>query len=672
MKRIIRNIAVLAAAIAAAACAKEMAEVPSSNGNLQDGEGITFTASLYSRDTPSEQSTKVAIDIDETAGKAKLSFTAGDVVAVSDGTKDPVRITLTAENINHDGTATFKANVSADAETYFAYVSDKNTLGYYELDKKLVYTNVKNAGNPNEFKEIDAGRAPHAAFASCGKDGNLSFRNMLTLMKFNVSTPEVSYVEFQGNKGEYVIGRIQGNYDTGEVSLSTYKPEENSSKTAKSYVKAAGADCYLALAPGVSYAEGFSLTAYDASGNVVFVTKRDKAFSTTAGKIWDLGTLEEHKMTPYELWEAGYDIEIGGKMYNKASYGGTVKHVTKSMGETAIGPGVWFVDSDASVKNGGYHKGSVIVVGNTEGQRSQITLSGGSYVRYEESMEHHVIAFKNMKITPSSNNEILPGTEDFIKDGFPNEKGTIIIDNCFLTLNRNLARVDYVDNNSRNRGVFAGITVVNSEICVTQDEVALLNTWNSRPDSSLPGMSLTAKNNVIWSADGHKTFYFAAGYNSGAGVWPFKTVVIENNTLYNVYTGVNNNSARNYRFNLGLVMADKVSEELTVRNNMFYTSESLPNTDQNVRYFTALGIKSMTWAAVKAMISASGNWCDYNQMAFCRCQAGTGDSSEDYWRYSTTFVDNTGETKINPFESFDLTTGEFKMAAGYEKYGARR
>ena len=105
-------------------------------------------------------------------------------------------------------------------------------------------------------------------------------------------------------------------------------------------------------------------------------------------------------MTPYQMWMAGQDIEIGGKMYNKAEYPLTVTHVTKDMSNVSVnGSGIWFIDSDASVSVGGYHKGSVIVVGNTVGTKSKINLSSGSYIRYAETREHHVIAFKNMEIT---------------------------------------------------------------------------------------------------------------------------------------------------------------------------------------------------------------------------------------------------------------------------------
>ena len=191
MKRIFKYMIMAAAAVVVASCAKEVVETtrPAEENETVGGEGVTFTA--YIQDdapVPSSSGTKVAIGIDETSGKAKVSFTAGDFVAVYDG-KNVDRITLKAENINPDGSATFKApTVSATAESYLAYVSDKNTLGSF--DANHVYTNVKNDANPNDFVEIASGRTPHAAFASCGgTDRRLSFKNMLTLLKFKVSSP---------------------------------------------------------------------------------------------------------------------------------------------------------------------------------------------------------------------------------------------------------------------------------------------------------------------------------------------------------------------------------------------------------------------------------------------------------------------------------------------------
>lgn len=360
MKRFLKYMMLSAAAIAAVACAKETDVKP--EGEESAGEGVTFTAFMQSENPTAE--TKVAIDIDATAKTAKVSFTAGDFIAVYDG-KTIDRITLNAENINPDGSATFKSEiVSPTAESYLAYVSDMNTLGSFEANH--VYTNVKNDKNPNDFVEIASGRTPHAAFASCsGTDRSLSFKNMLTLLKFKVSTAGVSYVEFKGNNNENVIGKVVGTYSTGETNLAGFNTETNCFAAAKTFVSAPNTDCYITLAPGLTLSKGFTITAYDAAGNALFISKSDKAFKTTAGKLWDLGTLEEHKMTPYEMWMAGQDIEIGGKMYNKAEYGDgkLVKSgASENLGETG---GVYFIENGATINiSWANYKGAVILIGN--------------------------------------------------------------------------------------------------------------------------------------------------------------------------------------------------------------------------------------------------------------------------------------------------------------------
>ena len=271
MKRIFKYMIMSAAAVVVASCAKEVVETtrPAEENETVGGEGVTFTA--YIEDdapVPSSSETKVAIGIDETSGKAKVSFTAGDFVAVYDG-KTIDRITLNAENINPDGSATFTAkNVSPTAESYLAYVSDKNTLGNFEANH--VYTNVKNGNNSNDFVEIASGRTPHAAFASCsGTDRRLSFKNMLTLLKFKVSTSGVSYVEFKGNNNENVTGKVVGTYSTGEANLAGFNTETNCFAVAKTFVSSPNTDCYITLAPGLSLSKGFTITAYDAAGSAL-------------------------------------------------------------------------------------------------------------------------------------------------------------------------------------------------------------------------------------------------------------------------------------------------------------------------------------------------------------------------------------------------------------------
>ena len=650
MKRFLKYMILSAAAIAAVACAKETAVKPECEESAD--EGVTFTAFMQSENpTDAAAETKVAIDIDATAKTAKVSFTAGDFIAVYDG-KTVDRITLNAENINPDGSATFTAkNVSPTAESYLAYVSDKNTLGSF--DENHVYTNVKNDANPNDFIEIASGRTPHAAFASCsGTDRSLSFKNMLTLLKFKVSTAGVSYVEFKGNNNENVTGKVVGTYSTGETNLAGFNTETNCSAAAKTFVSAPDTDCYITLAPGLTLSKGFTITAYDAAGNSLFTSKSDKAFKTTAGKLWDLGTLEEHKMTPYQMWMAGQDIEIGGKMYNKAEYGdgkliseGTVAVTTS--GVYFIAPG-----AEASLNQSAF-KGSVMLIGNESGSRSSVhIINGCDYELGSESAEHHVVAFKNVSITNDNlNRRILSVASANI--------GRIVLENCYLGLNEDLLWRQKAGQNLND------MSIIDCDILVMNDKDsrgrALIQTWNGVAADYTLG-SFTAKNNVIWSDSEPRPFYFIdARFASGI---EFASVDIENNTLYNV-AGVDTGSRR------GLVTVNKISGDVTIKNNIAYQTNPVDKGTAGESKLLILSTKGEDREITS--VNTGGNWSWYPHTTFM-----VGIKNAFYWgsaegtslgmKLNGNAIDSINE----PFESVNLTTGSFVKKAAFAATGASR
>ena len=650
MKRFLKYMILSAAAIAAVACAKETVVKP--EGEEPAGEGVTFTAFMQSENpTEAAAETKVAIDIDATAKTAKVSFTAGDFIAVYDGNTID-RITLKAENINADGSATFTAEkVSPTAESYLAYVSDMNTLGSFEANH--VYTNVKNDANPNDFIEIASGRTPHAAFASCsGTDRRLSFKNMLTLLKFKVSTTGVSYVEFKGNNNENVTGKVVGTYSTGETNLAGFNTETNCSAAAKTFVSAPDKDCYITLAPGLTLSKGFTITAYDAAGNSLFTSKSDKSFKTTAGKLWDLGTLEEHKMTPYQMWMAGQDIEIGGKMYNKAEYGdgkliseGTVAVTTS---------GVYFIAPSAEVSlSKCVFKGSVMFIGNESGSRSSVhVIDGCDYELGSESAEHHVVAFKNVSITNDNlNRRILSVASTNI--------GRIVLENCYLGLNEDLLWRQKAGQNLND------MSIIDCDIRVMNDKDsrgrALIQTWNGAAADYTLG-SFTAKNNVIWSDGEPRPFYFIdARYASGI---EFTSVDIENNTLYNV-AGVDTGSRR------GLVTVNKISGDVTIKNNIAYQTNPVDKGTAGESKLLILSTKGEDREITS--VNTGGNWSWYPHTTFM-----VGIKNAFYWgsaegtslgmKLNGNAIDSINE----PFESVNLTTGSFVKKAAFAATGASR
>ena len=649
MKRIFKYMIMSAAAVVVASCAKEVVETtrPAEENETVGGEGVTFTA--YIEDdapVPSSSGTKVAIGIDEASGKAKVSFTAGDFVAIYDG-KTIDRITLNAENINPDGSATFKSeNVSATAESYLAYFSDKNTLGSFEAN--YVYTNVKNDKNSNDFVEIASGRTPHAAFASCsGTDRRLSFKNMLTLLKFKVSTEGVSYVEFKGNNNENVTGKVVGTYSTGETKLVEFKPETNCFAVAKTFVSSPNTDCYITLAPGLSLSKGFTITAYDAAGNALFSSKSDKVFTTTAGKLWDLGTLEEHKMTPYEMWMAGQDIEIGGKMYNKAEYGAGKLVKSGASENLNDAGGVYFIENGATVNiSWANYKGAVILIGNDNERGNVKFLHGGDFNLADgEELSHHVIAFKNVNI---SNDD----TSRRPINGAPT-LNRIVFDGCKIYANNAFIH------RQTNTQLLADMTIVNSDIAVLNDNACMIQFWNGTGYSL---GSLTVKNNVFWTENEHNIFFITDAIYGNGGA--FTDVVVENNTFYNV-----DNGGTSVWYNRVMVTSSGITGKLSVKNNLSYTSAPKAKKDDTQRFFGYFAAKAATFATITATVS--DNWSDYPQTLLYK----GSDKSEttNYIKgYDYDYTNNVVKSFTNPFESFDVTTGAFRMKSGYTNYGAQR
>lgn len=649
MKRIFKYMIMSAAAVVVASCAKEVVETtrPAEENETVGGEGVTFTA--YIEDdapVPSSSETKVAIGIDETSGKAKVSFTAGDFVAVYDG-KTIDRITLNAENINPDGSATFTAkNVSPTAESYLAYVSDKNTLGSF--DANHVYTNVKNTGNPNDFVEIASGRTPHAAFASCGgTDRRLSFKNMLTLLKFKVSTTGVSYVEFRGNNNENVTGKVVGTYSTGETNLVGFNTETNCFAVAKTFVSAPNTDCYITLAPGLTLSKGFTVTAYDATGSALFSSKSDKVFTTAAGKLWDLGTLEEHKMTPYDMWMAGQDIEIGGKMYNKAEYGAGKLVKSGASENLNDAGGVYFIENGATVNiSWANYKGAVILIGNDNERGNVKFLHGGDFNLADgEELSHHVIAFKNVNI---SNDD----TSRRPINGAPT-LNRIVFDGCKIYANNAFIH------RQTNTQLLADMTIVNSDIAVLNDNACMIQFWNGTGYSL---GSLTVKNNVFWTENEHNIFFITDAIYGNGGA--FTDVVVENNTFYNV-----DNGGTSVWYNRVMVTSSGITGKLSVKNNLSYTSAPKAKKDDTQRFFGYFAAKAATFATITATVS--DNWSDYPQTLLYK----GSDNSEttNYIKgYDYDYTNNVVKSFTNPFESFDVTTGAFRMKSGYTNYGAQR
>ena len=87
------------------------------------------------------------------------------------------------------------------------------------------------------------------------------------------------------------------------------------------------------------------------------------------------------------------------------------------------------------------------------------------------------------------------------------------------------------------------------------------------------------------------------------------------------------------------------------------------------RFFGYFAAKAATFDSIAATVS--DNWSDYPQTLLYK--GSNKSETVNYIKgYDYDYTNNVVKSFTNPFESFDVTTGAFKMKSGYTQYGAQR
>ncbi len=245
---------------AATSCKEKQEPTPEPE---QEVKAASFTAALdASADTP-----------------FKTFWAEGDAIRLI-GVKDGKSTTETVKASSvSSASATFTSNgsVKDDCEEYYAFIAETGVTG---CDPASAWT-----------VSSSAARTRSVAVAKCGKGGKtLSFKNMFSFLKVNVSDASVRSIELKGNNGENL------NYDV-TVSTSDYSvspastPSFEAQKTVKVNVDGAG-DCYISLIPGTVLGQGYTITAYDASGKAVSKAVYPDKLTVPNGKVITAGELQ--------------------------------------------------------------------------------------------------------------------------------------------------------------------------------------------------------------------------------------------------------------------------------------------------------------------------------------------------------------------------------------------
>ena len=209
----------------------------------------------------------------------KTSWAEGDaihLIGIKDGKSTSE--TITASSVSSaSATFTSKGSVKADCDEYYAFITETGVTGC----------------DPTSSWTVSSSTAPtrSIAVAKCGKgSSSLSFRNIFSFLKVEVSDASVKSIELKGNNEEdlnYDAAVSTADYSVTPVAMFSFEAQ----KAIKVDVAAAGS-IYISLIPGTVLEQGYTITAYDASGKVVSKSVYSDKLTVPNGKVITAGELQ--------------------------------------------------------------------------------------------------------------------------------------------------------------------------------------------------------------------------------------------------------------------------------------------------------------------------------------------------------------------------------------------
>lgn len=520
-----KYILIAVAAMASAACAKEITPEPEQNPEV-NLVPMTFTASA-----DDDQDTKVFYDRETKTTQWK----EGDKIMVisSTGTATEFEATSVTDN---GKTATFKG-LTENADTYYAVSPASAYKGNgQEVTSGTLYVNIP------EVQTAVAGTFDPAAFVSVAKNdgGHLGFKNSCSIVRFNLKNPEgVKSVRFTAND----VSNLAGTQNVSTSNIPSHSwgsafegrtSHDMITLNAPAEGFKAETDYYMTMRPQ-TMAKGINL--YIEYADAVKVRKGTSEFPASMNTIRDLKTLDEvtlEDITPYESYQMGFDLNIAGEVINKETY--ETATLISDAGQTITATGLYFVDptaTDLGINNGTYTGYGLFIIGNTSTGRINLNING-------------TVTFKgglmNLNIVENCSADLFKPAKD----------GNILLDNCHFTTSSEKSQIFY-SSTSVNK-----FSMHNCDIKVAADGKQL---WKLNSSGVFNTFELV--NNIFYAAaeSGYQNFNVCQYGTITNLVYQYNTMA----EVYNAYNG----SVSSYQYFSGITSIS----DIQFNNNLFYLTK---------------------------------------------------------------------------------------------------
>ena len=363
-----------------------------------------------------------------------------------------------------------------------------------------------------------------------------------------------------------------------------------------------------------------------------------------------------------ELYEAGEDIVINGKVYNHSTYGdASVIDTETSITSNENAAKIYFVNPDATLTfdthantNRGFSQ--LIIIGNsTNGTRSNIAIKSQVTMNINAGNEEFLIYNMNIDATEI---EVNSGASNanylFVQNSNGQFNYAGIID-CHLSMASGKA-LTYVSSNNRSYKEFV---IKDSEIEIPSVNQLLFFSFGT---STASYGTISLVNNILYSEDGIMDFRLintnddniTAGIVEGISL---DKLILENNTFVNLWATNN-----------GCVRYSSLAT-VNVTKNIFWTNK----TTANMCFFRPMDTTAGT--GIPYTGNPTGTLVDDNYV-----YKNGGTTNWQFFFGGMNRVNRTGFTACNeilPAESDPLSTADFKnvefpTTSAFAGYGAQR
>ena len=574
-----------------------------------------------------------------------VSWTENEEIGVYDGT-DYVEATVLGIEGNK---ITFSAKVDPTAASYVA-------INPYE------------AGIARDGKTINFAAAQttgkHVISIALFTDAEetVSFNNVGNLLRFKVNKAAVKKAKIVGNNAEKLAGNVTANAETGEATGTLTEAEIVTDITP-------GVDNFIALAPGVSLPDGFTITLYgdedctDYQGEVSSAAPLDFTGENARNQMRNLGLIDGW-IDNYKLWEAGKPITIAGVEYTKESTGlaGTLisaknadESLANRLSDGRLDPKAYFLETSGSFK---ITTPNWYNVGNATNVHTVLLISRYDNMKARLNPSARIVLVNGNFAAKGIDFEISSSSSAYYFQGYINaDFGNFHLDACNLALDAGDKILYFYTSGSNDYKAVKSIKIVNSKIKSRVSNSAKIDlVYASSAYKYLDKWEeFIFQNNVLYNATPTGTVCLLNASGATFTSNPSTVLKVENNTFYNMHG--------NTQYFIGYSLAS-----LSFKGNLLYSTD-IPVNDKGNKLSTYFAQTTETTYQYPYVFE--NNATNYAIYYFNINQPGV--YGKDSPTKVTTFIRAVANATASTFFSkVDTENGIFTQTEAYAAYGAKQ